>query len=85
MKVGSLFAGIEGIDLGFKQAGFEIAWANENDSNVCKTYEYNFPDTLLIKDNIRNIDAKNFEKVDVITAGFPCQSFSVCGKKRLCR
>lgn len=29
MKVGSLFAGIGGIDLGFHQAGFEIVWANE--------------------------------------------------------
>lgn len=82
MKVGNLFAGIGGIDLGFKQAGFEIAWANENDSNACKTYEYNFPDTLLIKDDIRNVDAKNLEKVDVITAGFPCQPFSVCGNKK---
>ena len=31
MKVGSLFSGIGGIDLGFEQAGFEIAWANRQD------------------------------------------------------
>ena len=36
-KVGSLFAGIGGIDLAFEQAGFEIAWANEIDAAACKT------------------------------------------------
>ena len=40
MKVGSLFAGIGGIDLAFEQAGFEIAWANEIDSAACKTYRH---------------------------------------------
>ncbi len=33
MRVGGLFAGIGGIELGFKKAGFEIAWANEIDKN----------------------------------------------------
>lgn len=35
MKVGGLFAGIGGIELGFKKAGFDIAWANEIDKNAC--------------------------------------------------
>ena len=34
MKVGSLFSGIGGIDLGFEQAGFEIAWANDIDAEA---------------------------------------------------
>ena len=34
----SLFSGIGGIDLGFEQAGFEAAWANEMDAAACKTY-----------------------------------------------
>lgn len=42
MKVASMFAGIGGICLGFKQAGFDIVWANEVDSDACKTYRKNF-------------------------------------------
>ncbi|MCQ2755165.1 MAG: DNA (cytosine-5-)-methyltransferase [bacterium] len=82
MKIGSLFAGIGGIDLGFEQAGFEVAWANEIDKYACMTYRANFPETLLIESNIRNVDFSQLEKVDVLTAGFPCQPFSVCGKKQ---
>ncbi|MBO5360675.1 MAG: DNA (cytosine-5-)-methyltransferase [Clostridia bacterium] len=82
MKIGSLFSGIGGIDLGFIQAGFEVAWANEIDPDACKTYRYNFPNTKLIEGDIRNLDAKALEKVDVLTAGFPCQPFSVCGNQK---
>ncbi len=82
MKIGSLFAGIGGVDLGFIQAGFEVAWANEIDPDACKTYRHNFPDTKLIEGDIRNLDATLLEKVDVLTAGFPCQSFSVCGNQK---
>ena len=41
MKVCSLFSGIGGIDLGFVQAGFEIAWANEIDKYAAETYKNN--------------------------------------------
>ena len=56
LKVGSLFAGIGGIDLAFEQAGFEIAWANEINAAACKTYRHNFPNTNLIEEDIRNLD-----------------------------
>ncbi len=81
MKVGSLFAGIGGIDLGFQQSGFKVLWANEIDSDACKTYKLNFPNTELIEGDIRKFDVKTLPKVDIITAGFPCQPFSVCGKQ----
>lgn len=81
-KVCSLFAGIGGIDLAFEQAGFEVAWANEIDRDACKTYRHNFPNTILVEDDIRNINAENILDFDVLTAGFPCQSFSVCGNKK---
>ena len=81
-KVCSLFAGIGGIDLAFAQAGFEIVWANEIDKDACKTYRHNFPDTILSECDIRNIKASSTPDFDILTAGFPCQSFSVCGNKK---
>lgn len=81
-KVCSLFAGIGGIDLAFEQAGFEVAWANEIDKDACSTYRHNFPNTVLVEDDIRNINAENILDFDVLTAGFPCQPFSVCGNKK---
>ena len=44
-----MFAGIGGIDLGFKQAGCEIVWANEIDKYACETYRLNFSDDYLVK------------------------------------
>lgn len=82
MKVGSLFSGIGGIDLGFEQAGFEIAWANEVDAAACKTYRHNFPNTLLIEGDICNINPDDLPDIDVLVAGFPCQPFSVMGYQR---
>ena len=82
MKVGSLFTGIGGIDLGFEQAGFEIAWANEIGPDACKTYRHNFSNTHLIEGDIRDIDPRTLSDVDVIVAGFPCQPFSIMGYRR---
>lgn len=81
-RVCSLFAGIGGIDTAFEQAGFEIVWANEIDKDACKTYRYNFPNTVLSEGDIKNINAFDIPDFDVLTAGFPCQSFSVCGNKK---
>lgn len=82
LKIGSLFAGIGGIDLGFQQAGFGIAWANEIDSDASKTYRHNFPNTKLYECDIRILNANELQSVDVLTAGFPCQPFSVCGSQK---
>ena len=67
----SLFAGIGGICLGFKQAGFDIIWANERDAAACKTYRCNFGDSYLKEDDIRNISVESIPDFDVLTAGFP--------------
>ena len=82
LKIGSLFAGIGGIDLAFAQAGFEIVWANEFDKDACKTYRHNFPDTLLSECDIRKVNAKDIPDFDILAAGFPCQSFSICGNNK---
>ena len=82
MNVGSLFSGIGGIDLAFIQAGHEIAWAIEIDRDACKTYHHNFPETKLINNDIKKVNPNELERIDILTAGFPCQSFSVCGKQK---
>ncbi len=82
MKIGSLFSGIGGIDLAFQQAGFEIAFANEIDKYACATYRHNFPDCNLFECDIRNLNVSQLSEIDVLTAGFPCQPFSVCGNQK---
>lgn len=82
LTVGSLFSGIGGIDLAFQQAGFKLSWAIEKDAACCRTYRHNFKDAQLIENDIRFVDPSMLSAVDVITAGFPCQPFSVAGKQR---
>ena len=81
LTVGSLFAGIGGIDLAFKQAGFKISWAIENDAACCRTYRHNLKEITLVEKDIRLVDPLELSSVDVIAAGFPCQPFSIAGKQ----
>ena len=82
MTVGSLFSGIGGIDLGFKQAGFDIVWANEFDRDAAKTYRHNFGGDHLVECDIRNVKSEDIPDFDVLVAGFPCQPFSIVGRQR---
>lgn len=82
LTVGSMFAGIGGIDLAFKQAGFKIIWANEIDKYACRTYRLNFGNDSIIKEDIQNIKAGDVPYFDVLVAGFPCQAFSSVGLKK---
>ena len=79
--VGSLYAGVGGICLGFKTAGFKMEWANEFDRNACITYRENF-DHPLIEGDVMDIDINSLPKVDVLAGGFPCQPFSVAGYRK---
>lgn len=81
ITVADLFAGIGGIALGLKRAGFEISWANEMDHNACITYATNF-DHKLYECEIQKLDPKQLPKVDMIAGGFPCQAFSIAGYRK---
>lgn len=74
-----LFAGIGGIRLGFESVGGECVFSSEFDKDACKTYEANFGEYP--SGDITKIDAKEIPDFDILLAGFPCQAFSIIGKK----
>ncbi len=80
--VGSMFAGIGGICLAFKNAGAEIIWANEIDHLACETYRHNFGNSYLVEADIKTIGVEDIPKMDILTAGFPCQAFSIAGYRK---
>jgi len=82
LRVGSMFAGIGGICLGFKSTGANLVWANEIDRFACTTYRHNFGSNYLVEGDIRKIDLLAIPDIDVLTAGFPCQPFSIMGKQQ---
>ena len=81
MTCASFFAGVGGIDLGFEQTEkFKILYANEFDRYPVMTYNENFGIKADCKD-IRDVNPSDFPDVDVIMGGFPCQAFSIAGKR----
>lgn len=83
LKVGSLFAGVGGMCMGFKNAGMKVVWANEYDAKACQTYRHNFPKTQLIEADINTIEnPKELGSIDILTSGFPCQAFSIAGYRQ---
>lgn len=84
VSVGSLFAGIGGFCSAFENMGAKVLWANEMDVSACKTYRANHPEVALYEKKIEELSAihDDLPPVDVLTAGFPCQPFSVAGDKK---
>ena len=82
LKIISLFAGAGGMDLGFRNAGYEIIWANDFDADSVKTYRRNFGDHIVLGD-IEKIRTNNMpDNPDVVIGGFPCQGFSIANLGR---
>jgi len=84
LTAGALFAGIGGFCFGFEDSGFATRWAVESDDAATRTYRNNFAAVRLIKEDVRNVSVSShsLEEVDVLHAGFPCQSFSQAGSRR---
>lgn len=74
-----LFAGIGGIRLGFESVGGKCIFSSEFDEDACKTYEANFGEHPA--GDITKIDAKSIPDFDILLGGFPCQAFSIIGKR----
>ena len=79
LKAIDLFAGIGGMRMGFQQAGFEIVYSNDVDRYACATYRANFGE--INEKDIRLVDPTTIPEFDVLLAGFPCQPFSMIGKR----
>lgn len=81
----SLFAGAGGLDLGFKEAGFDTVWANEYDKTITPTFKKNFPKVHLDERSIVAISDEEIKAIGVIDGvigGPPCQSWSEAGARR---
>ena len=86
MTVVSLFAGIGGIEKGFEDTKkFEAIAANEIDVKAASSYAFNHPHSNLVVKSIHEASGKELieptstKQVNVLTAGFPCQPFSIAG------
>ena len=98
MRAIELFAGVGGFRLGLERAGHSVVWANEWDKYACDTYDKNFsngdggrpcPDDIsnnrghkIDRRDLTTIPATDVPQHDLIVGGFPCQAFSVAGKRR---
>lgn len=81
LTIGSLFAGIGGLETGLEWAGLgPVKWQVERNANRRADLERSWPDAKRY-DDVRTVGAHNLERVDLICGGFPCVEVSSCGRK----
>ena len=82
LSAGCLFSGMGGLASGLVAAGFEVHWANDNDPSACTVFRRRLPGVRLLEQDVRTLFGNGLASVDVLAAGFPCQSFSQAGDRR---
>ena len=80
LKFFDLFAGIGGFRLGMERAGHTCVGSCEWDKYARETYKYNF-NQYPEYDDAKDMHAQSLPSFDVLCAGFPCQAFSIAGKR----
>ena len=80
-----LFSGIGGFSLGLKQAGIEPRWLgfSDIDKYANKLFKRRFPNARELG-SVTDVSYKSLrgQKIDLLTGGFPCQAFSIAGKRK---
>ena len=77
-----LFAGAGGLALGLEQAGFDGLAYVEINGDACETLRRNRPSWNVIESDVHDIDFRRYDgQVDLVSGGFPCQAFSMAGKR----
>jgi len=85
MRMLDLFSGIGGFHKGFEQAGFKFDWVgfSEIDKYASAVYKHRFPRSEELGDiTIIQPERDLPDHIDIICGGFPCQAFSVAGKRQ---
>lgn len=80
MRFFSMFSGIGGFDLAFQRHGHECAAHSEIDKYAIKVYENHFQEVENYGDATK-INPAELPEFDLLCGGFPCQSFSIAGKR----
>jgi DNA (cytosine-5)-methyltransferase 1 len=81
MKLLSTFTGIGGLDFGLEKMGVEVVGFSEIRESSIRIYNKNYPGRKNFGD-ITKIDPKELPDFDIMTGGFPCQSFSIAGSRK---
>jgi len=82
MKYFSTFSGIGGFDLALNRLGHGCVGYSEIDKYAIQIYKKNFGDEVKNYGNARNINTDKLPDFDILCGGFPCQAFSIAGRRK---